>query len=234
MKKLLSVNLSCNDSCQLVSEDVSDYNEISIEDLSQYVFCEFILYKDVLLESSVVIRPATDTTNYTFNLSDDGTYTYHKFLIPKLEYFWSVGDEKYILLPSELFYYNDKIYVTTAKPFMSNEDPNEIIKMCPDLPLMKVITPISNALSSRYFISTIFSVCNLNNCLIKLQKDSLFNTSCLDENKSHRDLLLTAMYVFNYLIDAGNFSEAQRLLDSMGDCFYQSMSIDNTCNCGKV
>ena len=69
MNKLLSVNLSCNDSCQLVSEDVSDYNEISIEDLSQYVFCEFILYKDVLLESSVVIRSATDTTNYTFNLS---------------------------------------------------------------------------------------------------------------------------------------------------------------------
>jgi hypothetical protein len=87
MKKLLSVNLSCNDSCQLVSEDVSDYNEIYIEDLSQYVFCEFVLYKDVLLESSVVIRPATDTANYTFNLSDDGTYTYHKFLIPKLEYF---------------------------------------------------------------------------------------------------------------------------------------------------
>ena len=95
-------------------------------------------------------------------------------------------------------------------------------------------------------IKNVFSVCKLQRCLVYLQRQLLLNNSKIcsydkcktDENlRNRRDFLLSAMYVFDYLKDMGNFTEAQRILDNLSSCNSlcgeELGNIDNSCGCGN-
>ena len=87
----------------------------------------------------------------------------------------------------------------------------------------------------------VFSVCRLQKCLINLQKQLLMRSHLCkggDCNidyglRDKRDFLFSAMYVFDYLKDLGNFTEAQRILDNMTSCDTICKDNFNNCSCGN-
>ena len=86
-----------------------------------------------------------------------------------------------------------------------------------------------------------FTICNLNQCLIALQKKAIFaglkncNYGVCEENKSlklQRDFLFISVYVLDYLIEIGNYLEAQRILEALSTCgnlCNDNMLMNNNC-----
>lgn len=258
MNKILSVKLFVKPNCELIAVDTSDYDQLENE-LPQYVMLEFLSYneEDSHLPKSVRLKKEINNREYYsdefsshFNLDIDGTYYYYKLVIPTLDSF-KISNDNYENLYNELFFYKDDIYISEVQS-------SEICSLSEVLSQSRKITNyleayqlIQNEYGSRTFYcpkEIVFSVCKLQRCLVSLQEKLLFSGSCAcsynkcntdNELRDRRDFLLSALYVFDYLNNIKNFSEAQRILDNLSSC--NSICGDelgdnnvNNCGCGSI
>lgn len=249
MNGILVINLIIDPNCILNAIDDTNYLGQRI-DLSQYILVDFIKYNDDLSITTENIREQTHSRDYLthiftskFILDKDGTYSYYKFVIPKLDKFKT--ESGYIGLNNQLFYYNNNFY------YCSNIINENVYNLDDIINNSKIIV---NHLEFKDFIQQnvasqtlycpekkLFSICKLQKCLVNLQKQLLFNTSncsldkcsTREDIRNTRDFLMGAMYVFDYLKDIQNYTEAQRILDNMISCSNICDNILEDCNCGN-
>lgn len=252
MDKRLLVQLILHPDCRLIAVDNSDYNRLGA-DMGEHVMVDFLVYNedDHAFKNTLKIRyehlnkgyyRAQFTTEYL--LTKDGTYSYYKLLIPILEHF--LLEDSYVNMADEMFYFSGKVYlVNSSAPAVMTEsevfENSEVLDNC----LQWYDTVHSNRASQTFYLPAkkIFSVCKLNRCLALLQKKLLgCNNPCKnlgcdkDTETLYRNFLFSALYVFDYLKDIGNFSEAQRILDNLSSCNFICDDNDlptNDCGCGN-
>lgn len=242
-------------------------HSLGTDNFTKFVSVEFLL--DVngnLMHDTVILK--TDLKNELtrgeetkIKFPKDGTFTYYKFLIPKLSYFREIDSDyinngedvnsstivfskqatQYNLTVGDVFYFSGMFYIVTSDinklPVSEiNTSNTEII----------AITDIwdKQPYSVLSFQKIIFSFCNLQKCLLNLQKQILKspnmynNCGRIATNSTviqHRDFLLNAVYVLEYLTCNNNFEEAQEIIDSIQDCsgnICNNNTFKTNCNCG--
>ena len=261
----LSIQLSVSPQCQLIAIDNTNYLDIygenGIEDVINHISLEFLVYANETypIDSTIVLKEY-DQNITTINFPKDGTYTYYKFMVPKIEHFVKSDLEQstynIIKILDETFYWNGNFYIGKKDLLVSGNDINTII-----------IDNINTILSEEYsyqinnyleiwesiqqnkstqtfsYQEIIFSVCKLQNCLVNLQRKILDNPkNCLECDLSasiryRRDFLLSSLYVFDYLKDQKNYDEAQRILDNLSSCIDicgENLDFNNNCGCGSI
>lgn len=249
MNKKLLVQLIIRPDCKLIAVDNTDYYNFDIN-LLQYMIVDFIVFKDDLVQSSIKVRKELHNRGQylsrfasEFLLEKDGTYTYYKLIIPTLDFFKidSEDSDLYHNLQGQLFFLDGKLYHS----LLENNDKCNLEAILDNseeiTDYLKAYDIVQNNDASQTFYSpakNIFSVCKLQRCLANLQKQLLFESCNKCEEtatlRKQRDLLLSAMYVFDYLKDLGNFTEAQRILDNLSSCNFVCQDNDfNDCGCGS-
>lgn len=246
MDRYLKVQLNLSRDCKLNAIDFSDYNSIG-EDINNHVMLDFLVYKDNKepIENSIKLRHESLNWGYLrqkfeteYILTKDGTYTYYKFVIPTIHHFWN-GTNLINNISDELFYYKGNIYwFKSTCEIYSNITLDNLLQQCSIVESYLEIYDIvfNNHATQTFYLPAkkIFSICKLNKCLVSLQKQLLFNTSCKDDKKKERDFLFVSLYIFDYLKDLGNFAEAQRILDNLSECEYCQNELNNSeCCCGS-
>lgn len=133
----------------------------------------------------------------------------------------------------QVFKYNDKVnlekdgtYVCYEKNF-SKEIADDLLKK----PLKDVEKAFEGVSGQKFF-----SICNLRNCVLALERETLLNfKKCekLTESKKLRDFLLVAIFVLENLIcDPTRYIEAEEILESLqSDCSPICSKINNNFNC---
>lgn len=256
MNKRLDIHLIMQSNCKLIAVDNSDYNNLGV-DLLNHVMLEFLSYNEDSMPLSETIRLHKEIHNRgyyitrfssEFVLKTDGTYSYYKLVIPLLDHF-KVEEEKYSNLYDELFFYNKILYKSNLPRSENTYNLSYILdhseKITNYLDAYKLV---QNGGASQTFYcpkEIVFSICKLQRCLVSLQKQLLFssNYGCsydkcnTDEMlRNRRDFLLSALYVFDYLKDTQNFTEAQRILDNLSACNSicgdELNNFNNGCGCG--
>lgn len=249
----LKIHLLINPECELVAIDNTIYHNIRysdteeyLDDLSNHVGFEFLLdVHDDVEPGSIRIKNYTrsrqelmDGNTSVFVFSKDGTFTYYKFLIPKIEHFHVKAEtSEYYKTNHQIFYYKDNIYYAEDDLLTLDE-----ITKCTMINDLQSLWDLQGT-QTLSFQKVIFSVCKLQKCLVYLQRKILDdNRNCYSCDSSRddqytRDFLFSALYVLDYLKDHKNYEEAQRILDNLSDCAgtlcneYQPKS---NCNCGKT
>lgn len=257
MNKRLSINLIVQPNCQLVAVDNSDYNSLGV-DLLEHVMLEFLSYNDETspLPKTVRLRKEIHNRGYylarfssEFILEMDGTYSYYKLVIPILDHF-EIENGRYSKLYDELFFYNKTLYKSNLPNTEEDYDLSYVLDNSEKITnYIDAYDLIQRGGASQTFYcpkEIVFSVCKLQRCLVSLQRQLLFSNSCTcsydkcstDEMlRNRRDFLLSALYVFDYLKDNRNFTEAQRILDNLSTCSSicgdELDNINNSCGCGN-
>ena len=90
---------------------------------------------------------------------------------------------------------------------------------------------------SLYCKKNTFTICNLINCFVSLQrqvmkKELTYSCKKIEDVSKQRDFLLSTIYVLDYLKDIKNFAEAQRIIDSVTECTTFCSNISNNSDCG--
>lgn len=245
MERYLNVQLMLQRDCKLNAVDLSDYNSLGA-DITNHVMLDFLVYgtNTYPIQNSIKIRSLqliNDGYRQQFAseyvLHDDGTYTYYKFIIPTIDHFFQNG-KLTNTINDELFWHEGVIYWydKTGNEYqkLSKFDLIRNSKVIDDY--LEIYNKVyQNHAAQTFYLPAqkLFSVCKLNNCLVSLQKQACLQDECSNQQHHHdRDFLFAAMYVFDYLQDIGNFSEAQRILDNMRGCGYCSTNSINSCGCG--
>lgn len=221
--------------------------------LQNYCTVEFIAHND---ESNIIGTPiiqrididSTFSSVSQFELNDNGIYYYYKMSIPLIERF--VGAEYPINLLGEVYFDNDgQLKQIVEKPYSS--DKQSILNVSEAIGYIDAYNAITKNVGSSleanesYFFpkKSIFSTCKVRKCLIYLQRKMLFGVDPINrcqsssELRNRRDFLLSAMYVLNYLVETGNFEEAQRIVDNLSSCGFScddDLENFNDCGCGQV
>ena len=270
----LSIQLIINPQCQLVAIDNTSYLNLvtsegdNIEDITDHVSLEFLVYSDEThpADKTVVFkeynhrREEYNQNITTINFPKDGTYTYYKFIIPRLEHLVKSDSEQLtyntIKMLDQTFYWDGHFYIGKKDLSVSGDNIGTIISDNIDTILseeysyqitnfLEIWESIQQGKSTQTFSyqKIIFSVCKLQNCLVNLQRKILDNPkNCLecDLNASiryRRDFLLSSLYVFDYLKDRKNYDEAQRILDNLSSCTDicgEDLDFNNDCGCGSI
>lgn len=252
MNERLDITLTIQPNCTLEAVDNTNYTLAS--DLLQHVFLEYIVYEPY---AEVNLSPIVDSINtinietsedipllkekYTVSLSNDGTYTYYKFGISKLEHLLNQGIYK---IKNKVFYYNNKYYYGISdinSPDNINSDTTIEFTNLYDLKDY-MVTGID-----FFYDERIFTICKLNKCLVAIQKKILFDNfknkctydkcSTDEDLRLRRNFLLDAVYLLGYLIDSKNYLEAQRILEMLSSCNLICEDIlisNNKCNCERT
>lgn len=253
MNKKIEIQLILRPDCKLIAVDNENYCDWGIN-LTKYKMIEFLVYNDeneIIPESLKISQERFSRDHFSskyaseFLLKKDGTYIYYKMIIPLLELFEN-NDHLYSNLNQQLYYDNDKLYVSTLKDnniYDYDYIVNNRIEITNYLSAYEIIN--NNYASQSLYCPAkyIFSICKLQRCLVSLQKKTLMNKCSFDicdEDRilrNKRDFLLSAVYVFDYLKDIKNFTEAQRLLDNLSTCDNicgeDLINSFNNCNCGN-
>lgn len=249
MNGILVINLIIDSNCVLNAIDDTNYLGQRI-DLNQYVLVDFIKYNDDTVITAKNIKEQIHSREYLshvfttrFVLDKDGTYSYYKFVIPKLDKFKT--DTGYIGLNNQLYYYNNNFYYCTN---IINENVYSLEEILNNSKVILNFLEFNDIVQQNFSSQTLycpekklFSVCKLQKCLVNLQKQLLYTVSncsldkCAvrEDLRNTRDFLMGAMYVFDYLKDIQNYTEAQRILDNMMSCSNICDNILEDCNCGN-
>ena len=263
----LDIKLIIDGKCQLAAFDKTEYvnllgNAAISEDITDHISLEFLVYNEEVkhIEESVVIRRYSSINDLqsptVMSFPKDGTFTYYKFLMPQLFELYKVDESSSTAsfnIENELYYYDHNIYkglknLTNINIIENPEDYyntiisseySELITNYYDLWEVVVDNPSSQTFS---FQKKMFTVCKLQKCLVNLQRKMLENNRCYDSNtdlliKNERDFLLCALYVFDYLKDTKNYTEAQRILDNLIACnelCNSDLTINTDCGCGST
>lgn len=232
----LDIKLAIRPACNLIAEDYTDY---SGEDyLNGHVSLEFLVYYNeespasgtVLFKSFVHNREEFLKCISTIKLPKDGTYTYYKFMIPTEETLKGNTDNECYYKESE-----DCFYIGSKKVES----------------LMEIVESKQAAQSTQTLGTDLkfFTACKLQECLVRLQRALLFDSTkggnncgaCATDSSARykRDFLLATLYVLDYLADKQRFDEAQSILDSLSTCGYSLCGEEfnndkDDCGCGSV
>ena len=255
----LNINLSTDASGNLVAkQSYSSQNilhTLKINDFSNLIGVEFLIdVDDQILLNTILVKK--DLYNEMYNgektvmvFPEDGTFTYYKFIVPKLSYFstgW-ISDKNnpkmqtlgYKIYQGEVFYNDGSFRVTDTAVEGSESD---IVKGSRQISLKEIWEYQNSHVFS--FQKVVFSFCKLQKCLVNLQKRILSNPQNCDKygaicsdslSRYNRDFVLNAVYVLDYLTKQERFSEAQDLIDSLQDCsgaICEEVESKSNCNCG--
>lgn len=255
----LSINLHTDLLGNLITKQAHSSQNIlhrlGVKNFNSLISVEFLLdLNDELVNSSVRIK--NDLYNEMFageetviKFPHDGTFTYYKFIVPKINYFHNgfvSENEKsnkqipiYTIQANEVFYYNSSLYVSNAEV---NGHLSDVLN---NASIIKV-TDICEYLNSHIlsFQKVLFSYCKLQKCLVNLQSRILKNPNNCNGcgtlsgktlDRYNRDFLLSAIYLLDYLTQTNNFEEAQTILDSFVNCsgsICDDSELKSSCNCG--
>lgn len=252
MNKRLVIQLIVSSDCKLVAVDNSDYLASGI-DLRDYVMIDFIRYNTdkCPVNNSVRIRREIHSRGHylakfssAFLLEKDGTYSYYKLVVPLLSSFLNIQD-KYVGVKDQLFFHETTLYRCNVEDNNEEYDLSTVLSNSEKLDnYIEAYEYVQEGNASQTLYcpeKKVFSVCRLQKCLVNLQKQLLMSShlckggSCnIDQGlRDKRDFLFSAMYVFDYLKDLGNFTEAQRILDNMTSCDTICKNNFNNCSCGS-
>lgn len=245
MKLNVNLNLSkC--SCELLAIDNTEYSTM----LDKLIFIEFLCYfaynddetSLLPIKHSKKISFSTSSNNfkcYKYVTEYDGRYLYFKYGVYNPNSLLENGEYK---IKDKIFYYNENVYLgLTDVSSLTNINSNTTKLISNWYTLKDYI----NTNIDYYYTTELFTFCKLNQCVIKYQKQTLFNKidSCnqickQDNQKSIRDFLFISVYVLDYLVCTGNYAEAQRILESLSSCGTLCddstfLNINNNCNCNN-
>lgn len=176
------------------------------------VFIEFLVGKNI--DSNDSSKFTTEYEDFAYNLPKDGWYEYYKIEVPKTS-------------NSTLWYDNGVL-----------KEGNSVITDYSIIPDKISFT----SYPYKSFSKVEFSVCNLQNCVVNLQRKAIFegikncNIGACEKNsqvKQQRDFLFISLYVIEHLICRGKFSEAESILDGLSSCdsLCSDSSLKSNCNC---
>lgn len=123
----LSIQLIVNSQCQLVAIDNTRYFNLitlegdPVEDIIEHVSLEFLVYidEDVPTDKTVIFKEYKQG-EYSKNITTiifpkDGTYTYYKFLVPRLEHLVKLNEQQtsynIIKITDQNFYWKGHFYM---------------------------------------------------------------------------------------------------------------------------
>lgn len=193
--------------------------------------------------------PGTYKKTSILDLPEDGTMIYIKLGVPSWEHINGLVDKDEILCYKSDDEDIDHFYIaresfTKASEDISTYSQLEEIKLNSLLHMYYIASRIPGTnTQSFYYEKKIFSIWNLQQCLVNLQRELLEKTPCscnecgIEKDTIYRrDFLLASLYVFDYLKDINNFEKAQDLLDRLNrscDWLCGKMNKSNDCGCGK-
>lgn len=238
----LNVTLALNKDCNVIASftypetDITDHaiveflikNELdSAEDKTLYQHCKEI--EDVDDEELSVSQVIT--------LPKDGTYTYYRILLPKLEHFLNGSTYE---VANKYFVYNNEVYRVDSDIVAAPSDDYIVDDY---LQIWEDRDTLFGQLA--YVNERFFSFCKLNNCLTNMQwkliKDFVKN-GCTMECVSYvndrllRDFILATVYCLRYLAEQGRLEDAQAILDALSVCGKSICPDDSEfeggCGCG--
>lgn len=156
MKQELNIKILENRDCGVTATDYTSYNK-SIK----AAFIEFIVKESSIVYNivRVVNAPSDIITNTDISINEDGLYTYHKLIIPTLEYY-RVGDLSYNVA-NKCFYYDQKIYKSDSNITLDQINSCEKISNISDM--LKLVD--NNDVS--YYKEDFFVLCRLRNCFLQ-------------------------------------------------------------------
>lgn len=231
----LNINVFAEKTCELFAIDRTVYHEIEVSDVVKHVFVEFVCYfsyngdeeKLLALDASKKITYFTNPEDkldrqYTYKIKQDGRYRYYKYGLYTIDH-PSIYDGVTYRIQNKVFFHEGKIYYglqDTSTPVFNSANS----KIITNWYTLREYTPQS---IDFWYDTEIFSICNLNKCLVALQKKAIFdglkncNFGECDKDrdlKAQRDFLFISVFVLDYLMDIGNYEEAQRILESLSTC----------------
>lgn len=254
MNKRIEIQLILRPDCKLIAVDNENYCDWEIN-LTKYKMIEFLVYnedKDIIPETLKILQEKYARAHFSskyateFILKKDGTYIYHKMIIPTLELFQS-DSNLYSNLYQQLYFEGDKLYFSKLEDnniYSYDDVKNNREEITNYLTAYNIINNNQASQSLYCPAKYLFSICKLQRCLVSLQKKLIMNSCSFDicdrdkTLRNRRDFLLSAVYVFDYLKDIKNFTEAQRLLDNLSTCNNiceeDLTNSFNDCNCGST
>ena len=225
-------------SCSIAAVDQSDFTSLP----DGIVFVEFLSYfsyddsRDSLvpiLASKRVSDKESITYSYTTNY--DGHYVYSKYGIYDINYLASAGT---YLTKNQIFYYNGNIYLglENITDLEAIDGTNAQI-----ISNWYTLKDYIDSYISYYYTTDFFTLCKLKQCMINHQKQVIEdklkpcgNPCSEDDTADVRRFLFVTIHVLEYLVCQGNYSEAQRILESVSSCgnLCNNSVYSNTNNCG--
>lgn len=220
----------------------SSYNTDFVADndniYEEYVSVEYLQHKHIFDPSSVIVKTNDALSASVLPLMNDGTYSYHRFIIPMFEFllidtdkFDAEGNMLYntVCISNQLFYYDgdfyycdkDDLVVDTymTKSSFIRSYINDIINTSIKVSIDELEKYIDTSYQSYFCKKILFSICNLTKCFVSLQKDLIKKCgTCTTSDTTNRDFILSTIFVLDYLKDTNNFKEAQRILDNITEC----------------
>lgn len=259
----LNIELSINGSKKLIAIDNTSYDNLIdsydsklsfFRDMTNHASVEFLVdSKSRVVKHSEIINDSISPFDLNNNMSEfdlpvDGTYIYYKFLVPRLSHMVK-NDPKY---NEEVFYVSNQMFYHNGDFYYCNHDEDVYLR-----DYISIESAIEYILSKSFLLNldelwahqgsqtlsfqkSLFSVCNLQKCLVSLQRQIL-NSSCnncdqMKDVKLRRDFILSSLYVLDFLKDSNNFEEAQRILDNLESCSNSMCgnNSENSCGCEKL
>ena len=237
MKQELNIKILENQECGVTATDYTSYNK-SIK----AAFIEFVVKENSIVYNivRVVSTPSDIITNTDISINEDGLYTYHKLIIPTLEYY-RAGDLSYNVA-NKCFYYDQKIYKSNSNITLDQINSCEKISNISDMLKLVDNDDVS------YYKEDFFVLCRLRNCFLQRINLNILdfveaecNLECIksSENLIARNFMIASLTVLDWLIANKDYDEAKRILNILNSCDdylcpseYNNNMIGG-CNCGK-
>lgn len=197
------------DNSTYLDSDEFVYQEFKASD----VFCIDVLEKHVIDSDSILtvkINKSFGQSNF-INLKD-GWYSLHHIVLPSQDYFNRLKEVGGVLFKYETFYYTDGEKFYKFKGNLQQETTiNEIIER----------NPINTSIL-EYQVNYL-SVCEINECYIKLAKASLDSyIRCKPKAGSellfNRDVVWMTLNVIKYYVELGEMESAEIILNKLDTC----------------
>ena len=236
MKQELNIKILENRDCGITATDYTSYSGPI-----NSVFIEFVVKDESIIYNIVreVNTPEDVPTTTEILITEDGLYTYHKLIIPTLEYYR--GEDSSYNVANKCFYYNQKIYKSDVNITLDQ------INNCEKITNISDMLGLVDGEDISYYTEDFFILCRLRNCFLQKINTSLLesikvgcNSECIksSENMVARDFMIASLSVLDWLIANKDYDEAKRILNILKACnnylcLPEYNSTIGGCNCGK-
>ena len=207
--KLRNCGIKIIDNSTYLDSDEFVYQEYKASD----VFCIDVLEKHVIGQASGLTTNIVQSFEESeFKNLKDGWYTLHHIILPSKDYFERLKGVGGVLFQYDTFYYADSEKFYKFKSGSSEEvSITEIIER----------NPINTSIL-EYKVNY-FSVCDLNECYIRLAKASLDSyIRCKPKAGSellfNRDVVWMTLNVIKYYVELGELENAEIMLSKLNTC----------------
>lgn len=237
MKQELNIKILENQECGITATDYTSYSESIKAAFIEFVVKDGSIIYNIVREVNV---PSDITTNTDIPIDGDGLYTYHKLVIPTLEYY-RAGDLSYNVA-NKCFYYNQKIYKSNSDITLDQINNCEKVGSITDMLKLALQADVS------YYTEDFFVLCRIRNCFLQRINLGILdfvnagcNPECIksSENLTARNFMIASLVVLDWLIANKDYDEAKRILDVLNSCddylcpSEYNGGVMGGCNCGK-